>query len=107
MTMTINITLICSIAALIVNILNIIGKFSAKSEKNADVNLQNEKNFLQINFKLDMFSKNIDNIKDNVNKTTQMLDSMQKKVIKMESSIDSHDEKLKNHEERINRLEGR
>lgn len=54
-----------------------------------------------------MFSKNIDNIKDNVNKTTQMLDSMQKKVIRMESDIDNHGEKLKDHEERINRLEGR
>lgn len=107
MTLTLNITLICSLVALLVNILNIVGKFSAKSAKSADVNLQNEKNFLQINFKLDMFSKNIDNIKDNVNKTTQMLDSMQKKVIRMESDIDNHGEKLKDHEERINRLEGR
>jgi len=107
MTLTVNITLVCSLVALIVNILNIVGKFNAKNAKNADVNLQNEKNFLQINLKLDMFSQSIGNIKDNVNKTTQMFDSMQKKFIRMESDIDNHGEKLKEHEDRINRLEGR
>jgi len=107
MNVTVNITLACSIVALVVNILNIVGKFNAKSEKNADINLQNEKNFLQINLKLDMFSQSIGSIKDNVSKTTQMLDSMQKKVIRMESDIDNHGEKLKDHEDRINRLEGR
>jgi predicted nucleic acid-binding Zn-ribbon protein len=54
-----------------------------------------------------MFSQSIGNIKDNVNKTTQMFDSMQKKFIRMESDIDNHGEKLKDHEDRINRLEGR
>lgn len=43
MTLTLNIILICSLVALLVNILNIVGKFSAKSAKSADVNLQNEK----------------------------------------------------------------
>jgi hypothetical protein len=77
----------------------------AKSEDETQKRINDEKNFLQINLKLDTFNSELRTMARNSDKTSNILNQLQQHIVLNDSRLDNHDKVLEDHSERIHRLE--
>lgn len=111
---TINFSDLCSGIAMIGNLLAIYvifqkskEKSSKKQEEESQKDMAIEKNFLKVNLKLDETCRNIADISRNSDKTTEIMNSVQKHLIVVDTRLEHQEKDIEDHEERLKLLEGK
>lgn len=120
---TISLALIFGFTAFVGNIIGIVIAILGRKDKKADAertkleeenkrreeenkrNIDNEKNFLKVNLKLDSFSNDLKTITRNSDKTATIMNQIQQHIIVIDSQLKAHDKTLEDHAQRIQRLE--
>lgn len=103
----VNISDIALVISMFCNILAIAGIFLKKSSKNQEKDMQNEKNFLKINMKLDEFCRQLSAIVRNSDKSSAVIEAFQKQMISMDNQIQYHSKELEGLDERVDKIEER
>lgn len=78
-----------------------------KQEEESQKDLAIEKNFLKLNLKLDETCRNIAAISRNSDKTTEIMNSVQKHLIVVDTRLEQHEKYLEDHDTRLKILEGK
>ena len=73
----------------------------AEQQRQMDI----EKNFVKINFKLDDFCDTTKKLLQNEEKSAEMIKDIRERLIKVEDVNNTHEKRLDNHEKRLEKLE--
>lgn len=70
-------------------------------EKEHQKELNNEKNFLKINMKLEEFGRCLRDIAKSSDKTSEVLNEIQTHIVKLDGKVDNHEDRISQLEERF------
>jgi peptidoglycan hydrolase CwlO-like protein len=70
-------------------------------EKEHQKELNNEKNFLKINMKLEEFGRCLRDIAKSSDKTSDVLNEIQTHIVKLDGKVDNHEDRISQLEERF------
>jgi Zn-dependent metalloprotease len=80
-------------------------KLEERSEDETQRRIENEKQFLKINMKLDSFSNDLRILTRNTDKTTSIMNQIQQHIILVDTQLAAHEKLLEEHSQRIHKLE--
>lgn len=102
-------TFILNLTAIVISYKNRNDTKAEKREGNVEEDVrnkvENEKNFLKLNLKLDNFGGELKNLARNTDKTSDVLNQIQQHIIVVDSQINNHDRILEEHNQRLGNLE--
>lgn len=109
---TISLALIFMILTGLGNLVSIWATFhnqnmNREKEQNTDIEkehqkeLNNEKNFLKINMKLEEFGRCLRDIAKSSDKTSEVLNEIQTNIVKLDGKVDNHEDRISQLEERF------
>lgn len=104
-----NVTLavVFSFLAMISNIIGIYATFHSKTVENTKKEVATAEEFVKVNFKLDEFCRQLSDINKNTDKTTELVAKIQSELIDIKHTLTDHERILIEHENRLDRLEGK
>lgn len=97
---TISLSLLFSIVSVVGVIVAIITSLKKNQEEEASKYLDIEKHFVKIDMKLDNFMDSTNRILKNQEKATDQIQELSERLI-------AHEKELENHDQRLNKLEGK
>ena len=103
--MTASLSLLFSIISAIGVIVTIYGVFERRRDKSSERDIETTKNFVEVNMKLDESCRNLSDIAKAMDKTSDILNSVQRHIIDLDNKLENHDKVLANHDERLDKLE--
>jgi Zn-dependent metalloprotease len=80
-------------------------KLEERSEDETQRRIENEKQFLKINMKLDSFSNDLKILTRNTDKTTGIMNQIQQHIVLVDTQLATHEKLLEEHSRRIHKLE--
>jgi len=102
---TVSLSLLFSIISAIGVIVTIYGVFEKRRDKSSERDIETTKNFIKVNMKLDESCRNLSEIAKAVDKTSDILNSVQRHIIEVDNKLENHDKALADHDERLDKLE--
>ncbi len=104
---TISISLLLSIISAVGVIVTIFGVFERRHDKSSERDIETTKEFVKVNMKLDESCRNLSDIAKTMDKTSDILNSVQRHLIDVDNRLENHDKTLAHHDERLDKLEER
>lgn len=80
---------------------NLVKEQNTDIEKEHQKELNNEKNFLKINMKLEEFGRCLREIEKSSDKTSEVLNDIQTHIVKLDGKVDNHEDRISQLEERF------
>jgi predicted RNA-binding protein Jag len=102
---TVSLSLLFSIISAIGVIVTIYGVFERQHYKSSERDIETTKNFVKVNMKLDESCRNLSDIAKTMDKTSDILNSVQRHLIDVDNRLENHDKTLAYHGERLDKLE--
>ena len=102
---TVSLSLLFSIISTIGVIVTIFGVFERRRDKSSERDIETTKNFVKVNMKLDESCRNLSEIAKAMDKTSDILNSVQRHIIEVDNKLENHDKVLADHDERLDKLE--
>lgn len=102
---TVSLSLLFSIISAIGVIVTIYGVFERQHDKSSERDIETTKNFVKVNMKLDESCRNLSDIAKAMDKTSDILNSVQRHIIDVDNQLENHDKMLAHHDERLDKLE--
>lgn len=104
---TVSLSLLFSIISAVGVIVTIYGVFERQRYKSSERDIETTKNFVKVNMKLDESCRNLSDIVKTMDKTSDILNSVQRHLIDVDNRLENHDKTLAYHDERLDKLEER
>ena len=102
---TVSLSLLFSIISTVGVIVTIFGVFERRRDKSSERDIETTKNFVQVNMKLDESCRNLSDIAKAMDKTSDILNSVQRHIIDVDNKLENHEKVLADHDERLDKLE--
>ena len=102
---TVSLSLLFSIISAVGVIVTIFGVFERRHDKSSERDIETTKNFVKVNMKLDESCRNLSDIAKSMDKTSDILNSVQRHIIDIDNKLENHDKTLAYHDERLDKLE--
>lgn len=102
---TVSLSLLFSIISTVGVIVTIFGVFERRRDKSSERDIETTKNFVKVNMKLDESCRNLSDIAKAMDKTSDILNSVQRHLIEVDNKLENHDKVLADHDERLDKLE--
>ena len=102
---TVSLSLLFSIISAVGVIVTIYGVFERRHDKSSERDIETTKNFVKVNMKLDESCRNLSDIAKSMDKTSDILNSVQRHIIEVDNKLENHDKALAQHDERLDKLE--
>lgn len=102
---TVSLSLLFSIISTTGVIVTIFGVFERRHDKSSERDIETTKNFVKVNMKLDESCRNLSDIAKAMDKTSDILNSVQRHIIEVDDKLENHDKVLADHDERLDKLE--
>ena len=102
---TVSLSLLFSIISAIGVIVTIYGVFERQHYKSSERDIETTKNFVKVNMKLDESCRNLSDIAKTMDKTSDILNSVQRHLIDVDNRLENHDKTLADHDDRLDKLE--
>lgn len=96
---TITLAVVFSLFSMIGTLGNLYSQYHNRNNETTNKEVTTAQEFVKINFRLDEFSRKLTDIDRNTDKTTEIVGNIQKEIIDIKHT-------LRDHEQRLNRLEG-
>ena len=91
---TVSLSLLFSIISAVGVIVTIFGVFERRHDKSFERNIETTKNFVKVNMKLDESCRNLSDIAKSMDKTSDVLNSVQRHLIDVDNRLENHDKTL-------------
>ena len=102
---TVSLSLLFSIISATGVIVTIYGVFERQHHKSSERDIETTKNFVKVNMKLDESCRNLSDIVKTMDKTSDILNSVQRHLIDVDNRLENHDKTLADHDDRLDKLE--